>query len=175
MLERMDLDVDLNGMDIDEDVFINQPQPEPFQTVSYKPKKSSHKQMVTHVVWPRFLPQRKPIELGEHETSLVELMVDIVDWFESEQILSQPIGKLIRCLHNVKTSMTPGVITREFSQQQPGEMKSIYIENQNCCLFTYMPPVSGHYQPETMMISTFPLGLTAEQISNHSSSDVKVN
>lgn len=171
----MELFADNNLMEIDDDKSENHPKIISFQTVSYKPNKDTHKQMVTHVVWPSFLPQRKPIELDEHEICLVELMVDIVDWFEREQILSQTMCRLIQSLHNVKTSMRPDVISREFSQQQPGEMKSIYIDGQNCCLFVYMPPISEHCHVKQLMISTFPLSVNAEQISNYTSSDVKVN
>ncbi|XP_031623226.1 uncharacterized protein LOC116340729 [Contarinia nasturtii] len=175
-LSRMDVDQESNPNEIDIDPEPHQVQE--FNTKMYKPTKSTHTAMCQHVVWPRFLAQRKQSDLSEHETALIELMIDVVDDFVEHDFLPRKISKLLKCLHNVKTSMTPEVISRELSQLQSGEMKSIYIESQNCCLLVYMlpPPVESPADgAKQLIVSTFPVSLSAEKIADFPSSDIKMD
>lgn len=175
---KMDVDPESSPFEMEIDQVVNELATEQlgtFDTIMYKPTKTTYKAMYNHVVWPRYLPQRRSNELHAHEIGLIELMVDIVDDFVENDVLPNKISKLIRCLHNLKTSMTSEVILREMNLS-PGEMKSIYIEAQNCCIFIYMPTLQDipDNQPKQLIFATFTLSVTAEQITEYASSDVKV-
>ncbi|XP_031629745.1 uncharacterized protein LOC116344981 [Contarinia nasturtii] len=164
---RMDVDPDEMEIEHEEE-----------QVTMYKAKKSTHKAMAMHVVWPRFLKQRKQAESGENETALIELMIDVIDHFEAQNILPANMAKMVNSLYAIKTSMSPEVISRELSQMQFGDMKSMYIEGQNCCLFVYMPPPSigeRKFEKKKLIVSTFPVNLSAEKIAEYSSSDIKTD
>lgn len=59
-----------------------------FEPVMFKPTKILHKEMITHVLWPRFLPRFERQGIEDHETALIDLMVDVVDWFQLKHMVS---------------------------------------------------------------------------------------
>lgn len=150
-----------------------QQQAHSLDTNMFKPTESSQK-MITHLLWPRFLPQHEHYDLKEHETALVELMIDVVDWFQKKCIVGEHVSKLMKSFHRIKTSTSPEVISNEISRLEPGQMTAMYIKAQNACLLLYMRPGGQDNGKKRLIASTFPVQLDAEEIADYPRSDVTV-
>lgn len=151
--------------------------PEPifeFNSVMFKPSKSLHREMMTHVLWPRHLLRLERDNLDKHETGLLELMIDVVDSFENSDILHERVSKLMKSLHRIKTSTSPEVISSEINRLEAGDMTAMYIKAQNTCLLFYMRPAAEDDEQKRLIASTFAVQLDAATIDGSKRSDMKV-
>lgn len=124
---------------------------------------SVHKQMMIHVLWPRQLPS-KDNENTAHETALVALMTDTLEWFENTNDSLTSCSKLFRGVFNTHTSQEAQIIAMEINRLKHGDMFGWFCKEQNCGITVYIPPDSSSVQPTTAIISTFPVSIDNEDI-----------
>lgn len=122
-----------------------------------------HKNMIIHVVWPRQLPS-KDIDTTIHETALVALMTDTLEWFENIHDSMSSSSKLFRGVFNTHTSPDAKVIAMEINRLKHGDMFGWFCKEQNCGITLYVPPESSSVQPKSAIVSTFPVSICNEEI-----------
>lgn len=134
-----------------------------------------HKQMITHVVWPRQLPS-KDTETSVHETALIALMTDTLDWFENENECLKSIAKMFRGLFNTNTSSDAEIIAMEINRLKHGDMFGCFVKQQSCGISIYIQPNvdKSSVQPKSAIVSTFPLTIPNEEIYAAKHSDFQV-
>lgn len=154
-----------------------EPQHNVFETVMFKPNKSTHEGMLPHVLWPRLLPQRQQLELDKYETGFLELMIDILDSFKvTDEAVWTKASKLLGSVHRISTSTSAEIIQNELNRIEEGGYASMFVKKQNTCLLLHMLPADEWLQgnQKQLIISTFPVSLSPEKIYSSPSSDIKV-
>lgn len=188
-MDMLDMNMDLDFMDLDEmhqhveaeveNVF--EPEQDEDDVLPenslFKPDKNIHKEMATHIIWPRFLPQRERHDLEEHETALVALMSDVLDWFFGAGILqNERINKMLKGLHNIKTSPHSAVVSREINRLDRGDIMTMHVKNQNSGFIVYMPDTdTDDENTKSVIVASFPASLDEETIYEHENSDFQVS
>lgn len=146
-----------------------------FNSSLFKPTSSTHKEILTNVVWPRALPireyhdeKKRDVDLG-----LITLMLDVLSMFENEQILSKRTGKMIKTLYKIRSCQTREdlscEINRMIKQIAVGDMIPVLVEKQNCGL------IISRQSNEQVIVSTFPVALNSTDIYKYENSDIQVN
>lgn len=143
----------------------------------YKADKKTHKSMVTHVVLPRSLPNYLNHEMfDKQEISLLELMCDVLDALTNANILNNQTTKMIKSLHNIRTSLAPEIIVQEINRLKSGDTMAIYVKNQNCCFMVHMPiqNVPENTGKKNVIVSSFTVSLSSNVIYKNESSAIQV-
>lgn len=139
-------------------------------------KEVEHKAMQTHVLWPRFLPAKEKYDLRKHESALIALMTDTLEWFEdTAKILPSNTSRLFRGLYNIDTSTDAHGISFEINRLRCGKMFGIYVKHQRCGLLIYIPP-KDNWTVETKeaIVSTFPVFVPGDELYDAENSDFQV-
>lgn len=135
-----------------------------------------HKHLITHVLWPRKLPSVDSSETTKHETALVALMTDTLEWFEHKSTLTSS-AKLFRAMFNTNTSPDADIIAMEINRLKHGEMFGFFVKHQNCGLSIYVPPSadsSSTVQAKSAIVSTFPVSIGNKEIYAATHSEFQV-
>lgn len=133
-----------------------------------------HKQMVTHVIWPRKLPSKNNTD--EYETPLMALMTDTLEWLENSMDCVTSCSKLFRGMYNTNTSTDAQVISSEINRLKYGEMFGFFVKNQNCGVSVYIPLCTdkSSIRPSSAIVSTFPVLIPTEEIYDATHSEFQV-
>lgn len=135
-----------------------------------------HKRMITHVIWPRKLPSKTfDIDSSEHETALIALMLDTLECIEITNDWLASSVKLFLGLYNMNTSPDAEIIASEINRLTDGDMFGYFVKSQNCGISIYMPPRdASSIDPKSVIVSTFPVLISNEEIYSASHSEFQV-
>lgn len=125
-----------------------------------------HRQMVTHVVWPRKLQSQVTGDANGHETALVALMVDTLEHIKKTNDWLASSSKLFLGLYNTNTSPDAQIIAAEINRLKDGDMFGYFVKGQNCGISIYIPPTddSSDNPTTSAIVSTFPVLIPDEEI-----------
>lgn len=132
-----------------------------------------HSILLSHVVFPRVLPQQKPRYV--HELDLITLMVENVvklsKWIPPKTIELMETLKMV----HVDGKPRPSIISDAIDSLSPGESFAMFVRRQNCMLIIYMPfnQISNIKEMQNVIVATYPGNLHPSEIYKHNS-DVEV-
>lgn len=137
--------------------------------------KVHHQHIITHVVWPRQLPSKENV-ISEHETTLIALMADTLDWFENMNVSFASSSKLFRGMFNTNTSPSPEIIMSEINRLKHGDMFGYFVKQQNIGISIFISPAtdSSSVQPKSAIVSTYPVSIPKEEIYSVEHSEFQV-
>lgn len=128
-----------------------------------------HRQMVTHVIWPRKLPSKVTGDDSRHETALIALMVDTLECIAKTNDWLASASKLFLGLYNMNTSPDAQIIASEIHRLKAGDMFGYFAKGQNCGFSIYLPATGDSSTdptttPTSAIVSTFPVLIPFEEI-----------